>query len=81
MERLEHPDIRSALITGYPRWMSHHDPRICPVCLEQPIDRESWELEGEEMCENCMIKIAKQTIASDPFEAAKFIGAVRRTEI
>lgn len=81
MENLEHPDITSALRTGYPSWELHHDPRICPMCGETPIDNESYEVYGEEVCEKCMIKLAVDIFEQEPEDAAKYIGAVRRFSI
>lgn len=74
---LEHPAITRALRTGYPE--NYHDPRLCECCGENPIDEVFWEIDGLELCENCMIDTALDEIRGDADRAAEFIGAVRRS--
>lgn len=79
MEALEHPDITSARRTGYPTsFKIHHDPRICPNCLSEPIDEESWDVDGVEVCRSCMLEMVREYIAMEPEAAAQLIGAERR---
>lgn len=74
---LEHPDISRALRTGYAK--NYHDPRLCECCGENPIDEKFWELDGFELCDDCVINMAFTELKGDPKRAAELIGAIGRT--
>lgn len=59
---LEHPDVTSALQTGYPTW-SQPDEYCCEMCGDEVPSSEIYEDFGYEiLCENCLLKLHKKEI-------------------
>lgn len=51
---LDHPDIASAIATGYPRRYSHRPTLVCDHC-RQPIETDMYLfIGGEYYCWNCV---------------------------
>ncbi len=77
-ELRDHPDIASALATGYPR--GHREPPVlhCSDCgCELEGDETVYIFDGDELCEDC----CKERI-NDNFEIweiAKALGATIRS--
>lgn len=52
---MEHPDIRSALLTGYPRY-SQPKEYYCQECGRDITDEKIYEDEEHEyLCEDCLL--------------------------
>lgn len=72
---LEHPDISSALRTGYP---SEQHQLVCDKCGE-PIDYDYYVMDdGWLLCQDCMLDEAVDFLKGELETAAKILNAERR---
>lgn len=52
----DHPEIESAMRTGYPSWMQTDTP-VCPVCGEET--ETYYAINGDVVgCENCVDEVS-----------------------
>ncbi len=73
-ELQDHPDIASALATGYPR--GHREPPVlhCADCgCELEGDETVYIFDGDELCEDCCKERIKDNFAI--WEIAEALGA------
>ena len=56
----DHPEIRSAELTGYPSW-NQPEYYYCQMCNEELGNDEVYEDFGYDyLCENCILKLHKK---------------------
>ena len=59
---LEHPDITSALQTGYPTW-NQPDEYFCELCGDEVSSYEIYDDFGYDiLCKNCLLNLHKKEI-------------------
>ena len=68
--RYEHPDITKTLETGYPNKPDFG--RDCPWC-EADIGKVIYNVEGDEVCEDCFKEWMIDKINTNPGEVAQYL--------
>lgn len=62
----DHPDIESALLTGYPRSNQPESSLICDQCGEPiPVDAHYYSIFGHNICYDCIEDFAEVNWGDD----------------
>ena len=69
--KYEHPDIKRALATGYA--CEPEFGRDCPWC-EGDIGNVVYNIEGDEVCEDCFKEWMIDLLNTSPGEVARYLG-------